>query len=64
MIRIIKSDYELSEEALNKIEEDEGLFLIGVNHVLTREYPSWDCMGPPTEKRDVVRWVYHFRLGG
>lgn len=62
MTRIVKSDSELSEDELNRLEDEEHLSLISVNHVLTHEYPPWDCMGG-AGKQEVVRWVYHFKVG-
>ncbi len=59
MIKVRMSEYALSEEELNHLEQKDGLTLISVNHVLTHEYPRWT--GISESKREVVRWTYHFR---
>jgi len=60
MIRIHTSRSALNEEELNSMEQEDGLTLISVNHVLTHEYPPWSGMGEG--KQEVVRWTYHFRV--
>ncbi len=58
-IKIIASEHPFDEEALARFDENQGLKLITVNHVITHEYVPWAAMSAC--KQEVVRWVYHFR---
>ncbi len=62
-IRIIASEHPFDEDALTRFDENQGLRLISVNHVITHEYPAWASAGAAV-KQEVVRWVYHFRVEG
>ena len=59
-IKILRFDYALDEAALNAIEEQQGLTLISVNHVVTHESAGDFGMGSSVQVEH-VRWTYHFR---